>query len=151
MHRDIKSAFDKIIAPKRKVIEHETDMKMRIGRRETRDRITKRQRGKRFGGKNFYRAGGLLLQFFKGPFLRFYLLDNPLAKIEMLRPGLCQRYAACGPREQPNAKVFFQVRHMPRNQRARQAENLGGLGEAAKFNDFDKAMHGSKTVHGAID
>ena len=53
MHRDIESAFDKIIAPKRKVIEHETDMKMRIGRRETRDRVPQRQCSKRFGGKNF--------------------------------------------------------------------------------------------------
>ena len=69
----------------------------------------------------------------------------------MLRPGLCQSYAACRPRQQPNTKVFLQVRHMARNQRARQAENLGGLGEAAKFNDFDKALHGSKAVHGAID
>jgi hypothetical protein len=39
MHSDIEPAFDKIIAPKRKVIEHETDMKMRIGRPETRDRV----------------------------------------------------------------------------------------------------------------
>ena len=78
-------------------------------------------------------------------------LISSLAKIEMLRPGLCQSYAACRPRQQPNTKVFLQVRDMARNQRARQAENLGGLGEAAKFNDFDKALHGSKAVHGAID
>jgi hypothetical protein len=79
--------------------------------------------------------------------LRFDLLDDPLAKIEMLRPGLCQSYAACCPRQQPNTKVFLQVRHMARNQSARQAEKLGSLGEAAKLNHFDKALHGSKTVH----
>jgi hypothetical protein len=83
--------------------------------------------------------------------LRFDLLSNSLAKIEMLRPGLCQSYAACRSRQQPNTEVFLQVRHMTRNQRARQSESLGGLGETAKLDDFDKALHGSKTVHSAID
>ena len=80
MHSDIESAFDKIVAPKRKVIEHETDMKMRIGRRETRDRIAERQRGKGFGRKNFQRALWLFLQPFESRFLLFDLLDQLAGK-----------------------------------------------------------------------
>ena len=80
MHSDIESAFDKVVAPKRKVIEHETDMKMRIGRRETRDRIAERERGKRFGRENFQRALWLSLRPFESSVFRFDLLDKLAGK-----------------------------------------------------------------------
>ena len=88
MHCDIESAFDKIVAAKRKIIEHQVDIEMRIGRGETRDRVAERQRGQRFWRKNLERAGGLLLRPFERSFLFFGFLNDPLAKIKMRRPGL---------------------------------------------------------------
>src|SRR6266545_4586893 len=65
MHRDIESTFDKIVTSKRKIIEHQVDIEMRIGRGETRDRVAERQRSQRFWRKNLERAGGLLLHPFE--------------------------------------------------------------------------------------
>jgi hypothetical protein len=52
--------------------------------------------------------------------LRLDFLNNLLAKTEMFRSRLGESDAAGRPRQQPNTKVFLQVRHMARNQRARQ-------------------------------
>ena len=60
MHCDIESAFDKIIAAKRKIVEHQVDIEMRIRRRETRDRVAERQCGQRLWRKYLERAGRLL-------------------------------------------------------------------------------------------
>src|SRR5574341_724331 len=85
MHCDIESAFNKIVAAKRKIIEHQVDIEMWIGRGKTRDRVAERQRGQRFWRKNLERAGGLFLHPFKRSFLFFGVLNDPLAKIEMRR------------------------------------------------------------------
>ena len=132
MHCDIESALDKIVTAKRQIVEHQADIELRIGRGEASDRVAESQGGQRFRREYFQWALRHFLQPFKRSFFLFDFFDDLLAKLKMFRSGFSESDPPGRSREQPNAKMFFEISHVTRDQRPRKAQVLGGFGKTTQ-------------------
>jgi hypothetical protein len=74
------------------------------------------------------------------------LIENMAARFQIAPARLGERKAACGAREQPSAKLFFQGRQLPAD-RCERLQAAACRRQAASVGDSGEHAHGSEAVH----
>ena len=147
----IEAALDEVVGPaERDVLQDQRHAQSRLQLGEGDGGVGDMRGAERFRRRHLERADRLGAGAADGAFAALDLAQDPLAEFEIGAALVGQIERAGRAVEEPHAEPRLQVADVARHQRAREAELVGGDGEAARAHHPDEALHRAEAVHRAI-
>ncbi len=144
----IKTALGEIICPAiRRILQEKRHAQARLRLGEGDHGVRQMRGAEGLWRQHLQRPNRLEPCVHHGPFAVLDIAEHALAEFEISGALIGETERTRGAIQKPHAETSFQLAHMARYQRARQAELAGGDRKRAGAHDTHEALHGAETIH----